>query len=103
MALTWQQKLEAASSEAAVLEVAHQFVAQLHADVLERLPADMRPGKFKDAGEVSAYALSVALHRLSGGGAEIAEHVQLIATFFMSAATRLTQIMTTRSDESRDS
>ena len=69
--------------------------------VVERLPADMRPGKFRDASEVTAYAFSVALHRLKGGGAEIAEQVQVIATFFMSAATRLTQIMTTRPGESR--
>ena len=102
MALTWQQKLDAASSEAAVVKVAEEFVAQLHGDVVERLPADMRPGKFRDASEVTAYAFSVALHRLKGGGAEIVEQVQVIATFFMSAATRLTQIMTTRSNESRE-
>ena len=103
MATAWQQRLDAARTEADVVAVAQEFVAQLQGDVIDRLPADLRPGKLADASDVTAYAFNVVLHRLKGGGADIAEQVQVIATFFMSAATRLTQIMTTRSGESRGS
>ena len=100
MTATWQERLDAATSEAGVVAVARDFVQQLRGDLIERLPADLRPGVFKDAAEVAAYAFSVVLHRLQGGGEEIAEHTEMIAAFFMSAAARLTQIMATRPKES---
>ena len=81
-----------ARSEADVVSVAGEFINEIGKDALQLLPEDLRPGRFKDAADVTTYAFSVVLHRLQGG-AEVAELVQSMATFFMSAATRLTQIM----------
>jgi hypothetical protein len=91
LALSWQQRLDAASSEAQIVEITHEFVASLRGDLVERLPASLRPGRFKDANEVASYAFSVVLHRLQDTS-EIAAQVQDIAAFFTSAAARLTQI-----------
>ena len=91
-ALAWQQRLDRARSEADVVSVVREFVTEIGNDALERLPEDLRPGRFKDAADVTTYAFSVVLHRLQGG-VEVAELIQSMATFFMSAATRLTQIM----------
>ena len=92
MALTWQQRLDAASSESEIVGITQEFVAGLRGDIMERLPAELRPGRFRDASEVASYAFSVVLHRLQDTS-EIADQVQLIASFFTSAAARLTQVM----------
>ena len=92
MALTWQQRLDAASSEEAIVAITHEFVESLRGDIVERLPANLRPGRFKNAEEVSSYAFSVVLHRLQEDGSVISAHLQAIADYFTCAAARLTQI-----------
>ncbi len=90
---TWQDRLDCANSEAEVVAVVQDFIEGLGKDALALLPADLQPGRFQSAAEVTAYAFSVVLHRLKGAS-EVAETVQSMATFFMSAATRLTQVLT---------
>ncbi len=92
MPFTWQQRLDAASSEEEIVAITHEFVESLRGDIVERLPANLRPGRFKDAEEVSSYAFSVVLHRLQDDGSVIAAQLQAIADYFTCAAGRLTQI-----------
>ena len=89
---TWQQRLDAAHSEAEVVAVVQDFVDRMGKEVIARLPTELQPGRFLNAGDVTAYAFSVVLHGLKGAS-ELAETVQAMASFFMGAATRLTQLL----------
>ena len=89
--LSWQQTIDAAGSEQAVVKVVRDFVASLNPCELGRLPAQCRPGKFFDAGDIASFAFEVARHHCEDD--EVTRHVAKIAAFFSHANMRLAQLL----------
>ena len=90
---SWASLLGRAGSEADVVGVVRDFVAQLTPDELVRLPEDFRPGRFGDAQDVADFALNVKVHNLGASDADREPGLQArITTFFSSAAERLAQL-----------
>jgi hypothetical protein len=89
---SWQERLEEASSEAEVVEVARDFLAAFTPAEMALLPPECRPGKFFEANDVTSYAFALVRHHC-GDDAETAELVHKLARFFSNASTRLSQIM----------
>jgi hypothetical protein len=92
MPLSWQDKLDGATTEGEVVAIAKDFVAQFSPREIESLPPVCRPGKFFDANDVNAFAFALMRHEC-GDDREVAELVHKMAGFFANASTRLSQIM----------
>ena len=104
MPITWQDRLNLASTEAEVVVAVKEFVAQFTPDEISDLPKHCRPGKFFDANDITSFAFALVQHQC-GDNAESAKVVQRLASFFSNASIRLAEIMAGRNaqDDSRQS
>ena len=100
---TWAALLNRARSEADVVRVVREFVAQLTPQELAALPEALRPGRFRDAQDIADFAVAVKMHYLSPH--EVGEEPGLearIAAFFAGAAHRAAQLsQITESEEDK--
>lgn len=91
---TWAALLHRARTEADVVRVVREFVAQVSPEEFARLPEAFRPGRFRDAQDISDFALVVKLHHLAPHetGQEPGLEAR-IATFFAAAAERVAEVI----------
>lgn len=92
MPLSWQNRLDSASTEGEVVDIAKDFMAQFDRHEIQQLPEACRPGKFFDANDVTTYAFAL-VRRDCGAAPETAEMVHRLAGFFSNASIRLSQLM----------
>lgn len=92
MPLSWQDRLDSASTATDVVAVVREFVAQFSPTEVAQLPPACRPAKIVDAQDVTDYALDLVRHRCdeSDGAKHI---VDRLTAFFSSATTRLSEIL----------
>lgn len=91
MHLSWQDRLDSASTMAQVVVVAQDFFAQFSEDEIRQLPKICRPGKFFNPNDVTAYSFLVVRHH-HAGGSETAARVHELASFSSNASIRLSQL-----------
>jgi hypothetical protein len=92
MSLSWQDRLHAAASEAEVVAVTREFIAQFSPSEIAELPEACRPWRFVDGSDVTDYAFDLVRHRCEEGqGAEFT--MQRLTAFFSSANARLSQLL----------
>ena len=91
-AMGWQQTLDLADSEQAVVKVVRDFIASLDPYEMAGLPAQCRPGKFFDAEDITSFAFEVVRYR-APEDQPAPELVHKIAAFFSHASTRLSQLL----------
>jgi hypothetical protein len=98
MPSSWQERLDAASTEEEVVSLCRDFLAQFSAYEISQLPEGCRPSRLLDGNDVSEYAFDLIRHRCDDGlGAEYAAH--RLTAFFTGATGRLTQILHRRSQD----
>ncbi|HUP30816.1 MAG TPA: hypothetical protein VM122_11620 [Usitatibacter sp.] len=102
MPITWQDRLNFASSEAEVVEVAKDFIAQFTPEEIHELPEACRPGKFFDANDVTSYAFALVRHNCDGD-ARVSVLVHKMVAFFSEASIRLSKIMAADNASQADS
>ena len=90
--VTWQDRLNSATTEREVVAVARDYVAGLTPGDVERLPEPCRPGKFFDAQDITSYAFALVRHDCSVDGATF-RLVQKLSDFFSKASMQLAKIM----------
>jgi hypothetical protein len=91
MPLSWQDRLDIASTGADVVVIAQDFVAQFSEEEIEELPEVCRPGMFLVANDVTAYSFLVVRNHLAGN-TETAARVHSLASFSFNASIRLSQL-----------
>jgi hypothetical protein len=91
MPLSWQDRLDFASTGADVVVIAQDFVAQFSEEEIAELPVVCRPGNFLVANDVTAYSFQVVRHHRAGN-AETAARVHSLASFSFDASIRLSQL-----------
>jgi hypothetical protein len=91
ISLNWQRRLAAATTEAQVVVIAHEFVATLSAVDIERLPHVCRPGRIIDGRDIIAYAAALVHHHCDDDSAT-QRLVYQLTEFFSSAALRVSAI-----------
>ncbi|HUQ29752.1 MAG TPA: hypothetical protein VM051_14245 [Usitatibacter sp.] len=89
--LTWQERLDAAATEADVVDVARDYLATLTHDEHMYLPAELRPQKIVDANDITTYAFELVRHECQHDGGQ--RLVQRLANIMSRASIRLSQIM----------
>lgn len=88
-------QLDAATTEAAVVALAREFLASLSPYDLARIPAAYRPGKLSGADDITEYAFILVRYDCdSGEGA--ARCISRLANFFSRASIQLSKIMAHR-------
>lgn len=92
MSSTWQNRLDAATSEAEVVGVARDFLATFSPYELARLPEGCRPRKLVDGNDVAAYAL-ILVKSNCDDGIGTARCLQMLSTFFSRASERISAVM----------
>ena len=90
VALSWQDRLDNATSEGDVVVVARDFIAQFSPQEIDVLPEVARPGKFFDSNDITAYAFLLVRRDCDDRAAPV---VHKLAGFFSRASIRLSQIM----------
>ena len=91
MPASWQQRLDAAGTEAEVLSIARDFLADFPTASLALLPEPCRPPRLADGTHLAAYAFALVRHRYDDGvGGEYAVH--RLSAFFAGATLRITQL-----------
>jgi thiamine biosynthesis protein ThiC len=91
--LTWQERLDTATTEFDVVNVARDYVATLSHDELMQMPEGLRPGKIVDANDITTYAFELVRHECHDEGAQ--RLVQRLAHVLSRASIRLSEIMVT--------
>ena len=91
MPLSWQERLDSASTGPDVVVIARDFVAQFSEEEIDELPEICRPGKFLDASDVTAYSFRIVRHHRAGN-AETSARVHKLASFSSNASIRLSQL-----------
>lgn len=102
MPQSWQDRLSRARTEAEVVEVGKDFIAQFSPYEIAALPEVCRPPKrLSDANDITEYAFSLVRHRCDGGEpSDYSAH--RLTNFFSNAAVRLSQILHAQSRSSSD-
>jgi len=95
--LSWEQRLDLSESEAEVIELAREYVAQLEHWEIVVLPEQLRPRKIVDALDVSSYALELV--RFDCEDDACAPLVHKLAAFFSRCSMQLSQLLTRTNDE----
>ncbi len=90
--VTWQVRLNGATTEGEVVGIVRDFVTQFDPAELARLPAECRPRKFVDADDVTNYAFTLVQH-CTGGDTQSAVLVEKLAAFVSHATIRLARIL----------
>jgi hypothetical protein len=91
--LYWQRRIDAASSQAAVISLAGEFLAVLSPVDIARLPDYCRPGPMARAQDLVDYGLVLVRHRC-GDDVATQRLVTRLASFFSAATIRLSQLGT---------
>lgn len=92
MPLSWQDRLDSASSQGEVVAVVREFVAQFSPSEIAQLPDACRPSKIVDGQDVTEYAFNLVRHRCDDGVS--GEHtLARLTAFFSSAASKLSEIL----------
>lgn len=89
--LSWQGRLDGASTECEVIAATKEFVAQFSPQEIQGLPKEFRPGKFFEANDVTSYAFALVQQECGDHGA--APLIRKLAAFFSNASIRLSHIM----------
>ncbi len=89
-AISWQDRLDDAFTEAEVVGVVRDYVARLSLAEIELLPERCRPGRIHGAEDLSEYALELAR---TEGSDENAERVRRLSAFLSSATMRLSRVL----------
>jgi hypothetical protein len=102
MTVSWQGRLNSASTEAEVVDVVRDFMAQVSPYDLARLPEECRPRKMVDANDITSYAFAIVRHHCddADGTARVAHK---LAAFFTSASIRLSHILAAANSDQDDS
>jgi hypothetical protein len=105
MTVSWQGRLDSATTEAEVVDIVRDFMATISPYEIARLPEHCRPRKVVDASDITSYAFLIVRHHCDDvvGTARVAHK---LASFFTSASIRLAHIMAAPQhvdDESRRS
>ena len=91
--LTWQERLDDATTEFDVIGVARDYLATLTHEELMSLPEHLRPGKIVDANDITTYAFELVRHECHDAGAH--RLVERLAHVMSRSSIRLSQIMVT--------
>ena len=91
LAATWKSRVEKAASETELLGVARDFIADLTAKDIERLPPICRPIAFEHPQDIVSYAVILVGHHCDGDGATHRLVTRLTA-FFSAASLRLGEL-----------
>src|SRR5688572_8741772 len=83
--LSWQGRLDTASTEAEVVDITRDFLATVSPYDIARLPEQCRPRKMVDANDITNYAFLIVRHHCDDihGTARVAHK---LAAFFTSAS-----------------
>lgn len=100
MPLTWQDQLSGATTEAQVVDVARDYLAQFTPEEIGALPDPCQPRKIVDAQDISEYALTLVRHHCDDGQGSTTP-IHRLAAFFSNAAVRVSQLL--QQDEERQS
>lgn len=94
---TWQERLDAASSGAEVVDIARDFIATVTPEETAQLPLECRPGKLVDAQDISDFAFTLVRRSCAD---DFLGDINLLrmATFFTRASLRLSQITAQQAD-----
>ena len=90
---TWQERLDAATTEAEVVDVARDYLATLGPAEFASLPEQLRPHKIVDANDITTYAFDLVRQECHDEGAQ--HLVQRLAHIMSRASIRLSEIMVT--------
>jgi hypothetical protein len=102
MPVTWQDRLNSAGSEAEVVGIAKDFIAQFAPEEIHELPEACRPGKFFGADDITSYAFALIRHNCEGE-ARVSVLVHKLVAFFSEASMRLSKIMASDNAAQQDS
>jgi len=91
--LTWQERLDTATSELEVVDVARDYLATLSPAEFASLPQQLRPGKIVDANDITTYAFDLVREECHDEGVQ--HLVQRLAHIMSRASIRLSEIMVT--------
>ena len=89
--LTWQERLDTATSEAEVIDVARDYLATVSPREIGSLPEALRPGKIVDANDITTYAFDLVRQECHDEGTQ--HLVQRLAHIMSRASIRLSEIM----------
>ena len=92
MSSTWQERLSNASTEAEVVDVARDYVAQFTPEEIGRLPEPCKPTKMVDARDVAEFALALMRHHCDDGQ-EASTPIHRLSVFFSNASVRVSQLL----------
>ena len=91
--LSWQGRLDAATSGHEVVAVARDFLASFSPYELVLLPDKCKPPhKLYDGEEITTYAFDLVRHECEKERPEVADMVHKLAHFFSNASIRLSEI-----------
>jgi hypothetical protein len=94
--LTWEHRLDLAESEAEVIELAREYVAQLEHWEIVLLPEELRPRKMVDALDISNYAFELVRYDCEDD--ICARLIHKLAAFFSRCSIHLSQLLTRTND-----
>ena len=89
--LTWQERLDCATTEHEVLDVVRDYVATVSPEEFASLPPALRPGKIVDANDVTTYAFDLVREECHDEGMQ--HIVQRMGHILSRASIRLSEIM----------
>jgi hypothetical protein len=95
--LSWEQRLDLARSEAEVIELAREYVAQLEHWEIVLLPDHLRPYKLVDGIDVSNYAFELVRYECDDESR--ARLVLKLAAYFSRCSMHLSQLLSRTNDE----
>ena len=92
MPATWQERLSSARTEAEVVDVARDYVAQFTPEEIAALPGPCQPRKMVDAEDISEYAVTLVRHHCDDGQGSTTP-IHRLAAFFSNASARVSEIL----------
>ena len=92
MSVSWQDRLDDATSVHDVVEVARDYLATWDHHEIAALPEPCRPGKIVDENDITSYALLLVQNECEHNTPAVAL-MQKMATFFSNASVRVTEII----------
>ncbi len=92
MSVSWQDRLDDASSVHEVVGIAKDFLATWDRFEIAALPEPCRPGKIFDENDVNAYALQLVQFGCAADS-QAAPLMGKMAAFFSNASVRLSAIL----------
>lgn len=94
MSVSWQDRLDDASTVHDVVEIARDFLATWDRFEIAALPEACRAGKIFDANDVTSYAFQLRSHECETDS-DAAPLIHRMASFFSNASVRLSEILGT--------